>query len=43
MEMRVVMEEILGRTTRIDPIPDRPPTGAVYPGSGFATLPIRLR
>ena len=43
MEMRVVMEEILGRTTRIDPIPDRPPTGAVYPGSGFATLPMRLR
>ena len=28
---------------RLDRDPDRPPTGAVYPGSGFATLPIRLR
>lgn len=43
MEMRVAMEELLARTTRIDPIPERPPTGAVYPGSGFATLPLRIR
>ncbi|WP_366522088.1 cytochrome P450 [Candidatus Accumulibacter sp. ACC003] len=43
MEMRVAMEEILGHTTRIDPIPETPPTGAVYPGSGFATLPLRVR
>lgn len=43
MEMRVAMEELLARTTRIDPIPDRPPTGAVYPASGYATLSLRIR
>jgi hypothetical protein len=43
LEMRVVMEELLARTTRIEPVPDSPPTGAVYPASGFATLPLRLR
>jgi cytochrome P450 len=43
MEMRVAMEELLARTTRIDPIPGRPPTNAVYPASGFATLPLRIR
>jgi len=43
MEMRVSMEELLARTTRIDPIPDRPPASAVYPASGFATLPLRIR
>lgn len=43
MEMRVAMEELLAHTTRIDPIPDRPPTGAVYPASGFATLSLRIR
>ncbi len=42
MEMRVAMEELLARTTRIDPIPETPPTGAVYPGSGFATLHLRI-
>lgn len=43
MELLVAMEELLARTTWIDPIPDRPPIGAVYPASGFATLPLRLR
>jgi len=43
MEMRVVMQELLARTTRIEPIPDRPPTSAVYPASGFATLFLRIR
>lgn len=43
MEMRVAMEELLARTTRIEPIPDRPPTSAVYPASGFATLSLRIR
>ena len=43
MEMRMAMEELLSRTARIEPIPDRPPTGAVYPASGFATLPLRIR
>jgi hypothetical protein len=26
-----------------DPIPETPPTTAVYPGSGFATVPLRIR
>jgi len=43
MEMPVAMEELLSRTTRIEPIPDRPPTSAVYPASGFATLSLRIR
>ena len=43
MEMRVAMEELLARTTRINPIPDKPPTDAVYPASGFATLSLRIR
>ena len=43
MEMRVVMEALLALTTRIDPSPNRQPTSAVYPGSGFATLPLRIR
>jgi cytochrome P450 len=42
MEMRVVMEELLGRTTRFNPIPYKPPIKAVYPASGFATLPMRI-
>jgi len=42
MELRVVTEELLGHTTRFAPIPDRPPTKAVYPASGFATLPMRI-
>jgi cytochrome P450 len=43
MEMQVAMEEMLAHTTRIDPIADRPPTGAMYPASGFATLSLRIR
>jgi cytochrome P450 len=43
MEMRVVMEELLARTARIDPIPGKPPTDAVYPASGFVTLYLRIR
>ncbi len=43
MEMRVAMEELLARATRINPIPDKPPTDAVYPASGFATLSLRIR
>lgn len=42
MEMRVAVQELLARTTRIGPMPDRPPTDAVYPASGFATLPLQI-
>ena len=43
MELRVSMEELLERTTRIQPVPDKSPTPAVYPASGFATLSMRIR
>jgi len=42
MELRVIMEELLKRTTAIDPVPDKLPTNAVYPASGFAALPLRI-
>ncbi len=42
MELRVVMEELLARTSNIAPLGDDGPTHAAYPGSGFATLPLRL-
>ena len=43
MELRVAMEELLARSTRIEPIPDRLSTCAVYPASGFGTLFLRIR
>ena len=43
MELRVVMEELLGRTARIEPAPGKSPVNAVYPASGFASLPLSIR
>ena len=43
MEMRVAVEELLAHTACMEPVPERPPTTAVYPGSGFAALPLRIR
>ena len=43
MEIRLAMEELLGRTTQISLIADQPATWAVYPASGFASLPVALR
>lgn len=43
MELRVAVQALLDGTTRIDPIAQRPPTGAVYPASGFATLPLHIK
>lgn len=42
MELRVAVRALLDGTTGIDPIAQRPPTSAVYPASGFATLPLHL-
>lgn len=42
LEMRVFLEELLSRTREIALIPESPPTLAVYPASGFSTLPLRL-
>jgi cytochrome P450 len=43
LEMRVLMEVLLDRTTSIDPIADQTPSLAKYPASGFVTLPLRIR
>lgn len=43
LELRVFMEELLARTDEITLAPGSAPTFAVYPASGFATLPLRVR
>ncbi len=43
MELRVFMEELLKHITRIEFVPSRPPTNAVYPASGFATMSLRIQ
>ena len=43
LEMRVFLEELLARTREIAAAPDLPATIAVYPASGFSTLPLRIR
>lgn len=42
LELRVFLEELLARTGDIATAPDRPATLAVYPGSGYAQLPLRI-
>lgn len=41
MELRVFVEELLCRAS-VALVPDKPPTLAVYPASGFSALPLRL-
>ena len=41
LELRVLVEEMLARTTKLTPA-DAAPARAQYPGSGFATLPLVL-
>ena len=40
LELRIIMEELLGRTRVIATAPDKQPTKAVYPASGFSSLPL---
>lgn len=42
MELRLAVQALLDGTTGIDLVPRRPPTHAVYPASGFATLPLHI-
>lgn len=42
LELRVIMEELLAGTGRIEPLPDRQTVNAVYPGSDFLELPLRI-
>ena len=43
LELRQLMEELLARTTRIELPPGEPPTRAVHPDAGYASLRIRLQ
>jgi cytochrome P450 len=43
LEMQVLMETLLDRTTSIEPLADQPPSRAKYPASGFAAVPLRIR
>ena len=42
LELRVVMEELLGRTKSVAMISDKKPVRAIYPASGFSSLPLRI-
>jgi cytochrome P450 len=42
LELRVVMEELLGHTKRIALGNERVPQQATYPASGYAVLPLRI-
>ncbi len=42
LEMRIALEELLGRTQQVISNPDAPPTLLIYPASGFSTLPLIL-
>jgi len=43
LELKVVMEELLRHTTTIELAPDKLPTNAAYPASGFSTLWLRIQ
>ncbi len=43
LEMRIAMEELLTRTTTIEPGAKEPLRRDVYPSNGFQALPVRLR
>ena len=42
MELRVVLEALLHRTSMIAPDPDQPATPASYPASGFRSLHLLI-
>lgn len=43
LELRVFLEELLARARELALVPEKPAELAVYPASGFATLPLRVR
>ncbi|MDT3710274.1 MAG: cytochrome P450 [Pseudomonadaceae bacterium] len=42
LELRVVMEELLGHTRRIALLADQQPVKAFFPASGFSSLPVHI-
>ncbi|MNE79100.1 Linalool 8-monooxygenase [compost metagenome] len=43
LELRIVMEELLGRTSQIALASDREPVKAFFPASGFSALPLQIQ
>ena len=43
LELRLVLEELFAGTAAIEPAEDARPVRAQYPGSGFSSLPLRIR
>lgn len=43
LELRIIMEELLQRTSRITLAPGEKPVKAVYPASGFSLLPLWIQ
>ena len=43
MELRLVLEELLAHSSGLSLIADRPAAWAVYPASGFASLPLAIQ
>ena len=43
LELRIIMEELLQRTSLIALVPGKEAVRMVYPGSGFAALPLRIK
>ncbi|HCF93424.1 MAG TPA: cytochrome P450 [Verrucomicrobia bacterium] len=42
LELRVLMEELLGRTEGIAVIAGQPAENAIYPASGYSVLPVKM-
>lgn len=43
MELEIIMEELLKGTAAITPAPDKSPVNAIYPASGYSTVPLRVQ
>lgn len=43
LELRIIMEELLQHTRQITLAPGQEPITAVYPGSGFSSLPLHIQ
>lgn len=43
LELRIIMEELLQRTSLMTLVPGKEAIRMVYPGSGFAALPLRIK
>jgi cytochrome P450 len=43
LELRIALEELLARTSRMAVVPDKPPARAAYPASGFSSLPLTIQ